>query len=252
MSVLDALFAVQREQDRTLSFRYSCRLGMCGTCPVIVNDREVLACQTLVERLPGDTDHPAPPQPPAGGQGPGGGPRAVLRPLPPGQAPLRPRRQETPPDGASPAGADAGTQVIRQGEGARRWVDPALGCITCAICHSACSVVGLNERLPRPGAPQPRLHPDQRRARRGPGGAPRGRRRAGRRLALPPALQLRQRLPPPHRAHAGHPPAAPGRRERGPARPPPPALAPRARPAPWPSSRVPGMADAPSKQIPRE
>ena len=37
MSVLDALFVVQREQDRTLSFRYSCRLGMCGDLP---GDRE--------------------------------------------------------------------------------------------------------------------------------------------------------------------------------------------------------------------
>ena len=35
MSVLDTLFAIQRDQDRSLSFRYSCRLGMCGTCAVI-------------------------------------------------------------------------------------------------------------------------------------------------------------------------------------------------------------------------
>jgi heterodisulfide reductase subunit C len=42
--------------------------------------------------------------------------------------------------------------VIRQGEGARKWVDPALGCISCGICHSACSVVGLNERFPGPAA----------------------------------------------------------------------------------------------------
>ena len=31
MSVLDALFQIQRDQDRTLAFRCSCRLGMCGT-----------------------------------------------------------------------------------------------------------------------------------------------------------------------------------------------------------------------------
>src|SRR5262245_18352415 len=54
MSVLDALFAIQRQHDRTLSFRYSCRLVMCGTCAVIINDREGLACQTLIERLRND------------------------------------------------------------------------------------------------------------------------------------------------------------------------------------------------------
>ena len=32
MTVLDALVAVQSAQDATLSFRYSCRVGMCGTC----------------------------------------------------------------------------------------------------------------------------------------------------------------------------------------------------------------------------
>jgi succinate dehydrogenase/fumarate reductase iron-sulfur protein len=42
--------------------------------------------------------------------------------------------------------------VIKQGEGSRKWVDPALGCITCGICYSACSVVGLNSQFPGPAA----------------------------------------------------------------------------------------------------
>jgi succinate dehydrogenase/fumarate reductase-like Fe-S protein len=50
MSVLDALFQIQRDQDSTLAFRCFCRLGMCGTCAVIVNNREALACQTQIER----------------------------------------------------------------------------------------------------------------------------------------------------------------------------------------------------------
>src|SRR5204863_6651213 len=51
MSVLDALFQIQRDQDRTLAFRCSCRLGMCGTCAIIINNREGLACQTQISRL---------------------------------------------------------------------------------------------------------------------------------------------------------------------------------------------------------
>ena len=39
MTVLDALVAVQSAQDATLSFRYSCRVGMCGTCALKVNGR---------------------------------------------------------------------------------------------------------------------------------------------------------------------------------------------------------------------
>ena len=34
MTVLDALFNIQREQDSSLSFRCACRVGMCGTCSI--------------------------------------------------------------------------------------------------------------------------------------------------------------------------------------------------------------------------
>jgi succinate dehydrogenase iron-sulfur subunit len=160
MSVLDALFAIQREQDRSLSFRCSCRLGMCGTCAMIVNGREGLACQTLVESLPGDT--------------------IALRPLAhlpvikdlvvdlepffdryrqvkpyfvPRAAPAAPAAGPGPSGSTEvPKQAPEQTAVIRQAEGPRRWVDPALGCITCGICHSACTVVGLNDRFPGPAA----------------------------------------------------------------------------------------------------
>src|SRR5213595_3821511 len=49
MMVLDALLAIQREQEPTLGFRYSCRVCMCGTCTVRVNGRPVLACQTRLQ-----------------------------------------------------------------------------------------------------------------------------------------------------------------------------------------------------------
>ncbi|HEX8520786.1 MAG TPA: succinate dehydrogenase/fumarate reductase iron-sulfur subunit [Tepidisphaeraceae bacterium] len=55
MTVLDALFLIQREQDPTLSFRCSCRVGMCGTCAMTVNWQPRLACQTRVVTLKSDT-----------------------------------------------------------------------------------------------------------------------------------------------------------------------------------------------------
>ena len=45
-TVLDALVDVQRTQDATLAFRYACRVGMCGSCAVVVNGRERWACRT--------------------------------------------------------------------------------------------------------------------------------------------------------------------------------------------------------------
>jgi succinate dehydrogenase/fumarate reductase iron-sulfur protein len=150
MSVLDLLFAIQREQDRSLSFRCSCRLGMCGTCAMIVNGREGLACQTLVESLPGDVValRPLAYLP-------------VIKDLVVDLEPFFDRYRQVKPyfvpraGGPGASGSQeppAQTAVIRQGEGPRRWVDPALGCITCGICHSACSVVGLNDNFPGPAA----------------------------------------------------------------------------------------------------
>ena len=51
VTVLDALFKIQQTQDKSLSFRYSCRLAMCGSCALVMNGRERLACKTLVKDL---------------------------------------------------------------------------------------------------------------------------------------------------------------------------------------------------------
>ncbi|MGB9698183.1 MAG: succinate dehydrogenase/fumarate reductase iron-sulfur subunit [Thermodesulfobacteriota bacterium] len=50
-TVLDALFKIQQTLDKTLSFRYSCRLAMCGSCALVINGREGLACKTLLKDL---------------------------------------------------------------------------------------------------------------------------------------------------------------------------------------------------------
>ena len=51
VTVLDALFKIQQSQDKTLSFRYSCRLAMCGSCALVMNGKEGLACKTLAKNL---------------------------------------------------------------------------------------------------------------------------------------------------------------------------------------------------------
>src|SRR6266478_4432154 len=50
-SILDALFALQRGPCPDLAFRFSCRVGMCGSCAMVVNGRERLTCSTLVETV---------------------------------------------------------------------------------------------------------------------------------------------------------------------------------------------------------
>src|SRR5437660_4930250 len=53
-SILDALFALQRGPCPDLAFRFSCRVGMCGSCAMVVNGRERLTCSTLIKTVGND------------------------------------------------------------------------------------------------------------------------------------------------------------------------------------------------------
>jgi len=50
-TVLDALLAVRRLRDPTLTLRHSCLHASCGTCGMRVNGQEVLACVTRLDGL---------------------------------------------------------------------------------------------------------------------------------------------------------------------------------------------------------
>jgi succinate dehydrogenase / fumarate reductase iron-sulfur subunit len=50
-TVLDVLLSIQKEQDPSLAFRYACRVSMCGSCGMVINGIERLACKTVVSEL---------------------------------------------------------------------------------------------------------------------------------------------------------------------------------------------------------
>ena len=53
-TVLDALNQVKNETDPTLAFRWSCRMGICGSCGMNVDGEPKLACATfLADCAPG-------------------------------------------------------------------------------------------------------------------------------------------------------------------------------------------------------
>jgi fumarate reductase iron-sulfur subunit len=52
--VLDALNYLKDQVDGTLSYRWSCRMGICGSCGIMLNGVPKLACATFVrDHLPG-------------------------------------------------------------------------------------------------------------------------------------------------------------------------------------------------------
>ena len=139
-TVLDALVDAQRTADSTLAFRYACRVGMCGSCAMVVNGRERWACRTRIAdlRAPTVTVRPLYHFP-------------VIRDLVVDMTPFRTRM------------ADVGAALVRDPElpsyaivsresRERRQIDEAIECIGCGMCVSACTMVAHNERFPGPAA----------------------------------------------------------------------------------------------------
>src|SRR5260221_13723028 len=50
-TVLDVVTFVQRHLDPTLSYRFACRVGMCGSCAMTVNGRPRWTCRTHVSKV---------------------------------------------------------------------------------------------------------------------------------------------------------------------------------------------------------
>jgi succinate dehydrogenase / fumarate reductase iron-sulfur subunit len=55
MTVLEGLHRVREQCDPTLAWRYSCRMGTCGSCAMIINGQPALACSTQVRHV--DDEH---------------------------------------------------------------------------------------------------------------------------------------------------------------------------------------------------
>ena len=53
-TLLDALLYIKDNLDETLTFRHSCRMGICGSCAVNVDGKPMLACYTQVLDLEAD------------------------------------------------------------------------------------------------------------------------------------------------------------------------------------------------------
>ena len=143
MSVLDALIWTRANADASLAFRCACRVGMCGTCGVVINGQERLACKTLVaNHLETAAD--------------------TLRVEPLRHLPVM-RDLVTDPDhfyrrltmvkpNLSQMDEDQQPAVITPDSKERQAIDPHRECIYCGLCYSACSMAGEDRGFLGPAA----------------------------------------------------------------------------------------------------
>lgn len=131
-TVLDVVTYVQRTLDATLSYRYACRVGMCGSCAMTVNGQARWTCRTHVAKVM---------------QAGGGLEIAPLSHLPVikdlatdmsgffdkwAQARGRFQGAQTRHDGFA---------RVAPGSAQRQAANAGIECIGCAVCYASCDVV---------------------------------------------------------------------------------------------------------------
>jgi fumarate reductase iron-sulfur subunit len=141
-TVLDVVTFVQRNLDPTLSYRFACRVGMCGSCAMTVNGRPRWTCRTLVSKVANNgliTIGPL-------------GNLPVIRDLATDMTRFFEKWQDA--RGAfSPSKTRADEiERVRPDSPERRAASAAIECINCAVCYSACDTVRWNDDYLGPAA----------------------------------------------------------------------------------------------------
>jgi fumarate reductase iron-sulfur subunit len=142
-TVLDVVTEIQREQDPTLSYRFACRVGMCGSCAMVVNGRPRWTCRTRVAAATA-RDGSLKLEPLRN--------LTVVKDLAVDMAAFFDRwkaaRGYFEPGDAIPEEF----AVVEPESRERQAADEGIECIGCGICHSACDVVAWDKGYLGPAA----------------------------------------------------------------------------------------------------
>ena len=184
-TVLDVVTFVQRHLDPTLSYRFACRVGMCGSCAMTVNGRPRWTCRTHVSKV-------------ADGGRLEIGPLEnlpVIKDLTTDMRPFFEKWQQAKGVFAPSRTRDDDIEQIRPDSAVRIAADAAIECINCGVCYAACDTVRWDSEYLGPAALNRAWSCFERRARQRKFRALGGRRGFGRLPCLPLAPVLPGALP---------------------------------------------------------
>jgi fumarate reductase iron-sulfur subunit len=133
-TVLDVVSYIQRRLDPTLSYRFACRIGMCGSCAMMVNGAPRWTCRTHASKV-----------------AKGGRIRLsplrnlpVIKDLVTDMTEFFDKWQKAGGRFVPSAPDSAEFAVIPPDSAARKAANAAIECIGCGVCYAACDVVAWN------------------------------------------------------------------------------------------------------------
>ncbi len=139
--ILDALNYIKDDLDGTLSYRWSCRMGVCGSCGMMVNDRPTLTCESFLEEYAPGPIRIAPLEY-----------FGIIRDLVVNTDDFIDKLKSAQPwlitDQEKPLSDGAYHQTPEEKE----IYEPYSMCINCMLCYSACPIVGLEPTFVGPAA----------------------------------------------------------------------------------------------------
>lgn len=130
-TILDVVTYIQRQLDPSLSYRFACRVGMCGSCAMTVNGRPRWTCRTHVSKVAAEgeiTIEPLRNMP-------------VVKDLAVDMREFFDKWTKAKGFFIPSDDAERDFAVVAPSSPERVEADAAIECIGCGICYSACDVV---------------------------------------------------------------------------------------------------------------
>ncbi len=141
-TVLDVVTHIQRRIDATLAYRFSCRVGMCGSCAMTVNGRARWTCRTHVATVIGSGSLEIAPL----------ARLPVIRDLVTDMREFFDKWARAKGQFVPTATRHDDFVTIEPASKQRRAADAAIECIGCGVCYSSCDIVGWNPAYLGPAA----------------------------------------------------------------------------------------------------
>jgi len=142
-TILDVVTEIQREQDPTLSYRFACRVGMCGSCAMVVNGRPRWTCRTRVSEA-ATADGALRLEPLRN--------FAIVKDLAVEMTAFFDKWRDAHGSFEPGRTPPADFAVVPPATPARQAADEAIECIGCGICYAACDVVAWDRDYLGPAA----------------------------------------------------------------------------------------------------
>jgi fumarate reductase iron-sulfur subunit len=130
-TVLDVVGYIQRELQPGLSYRYACRVGMCGSCAMTVNGQARWTCRTHVSKVAIDGKLEIAPL----------SNLPVIKDLVTDMSGFFDKWKQAQGSFTGSQGRHDDFARVRPGSPQRQAVDAGIECIGCGVCYASCDVV---------------------------------------------------------------------------------------------------------------